>query len=72
MLIYTLFGLANVVIAERLDRTRVGERNVDLPCCGVFEMSGWSEQDVMGADVVSAFGLQGFEEEKNPVKLTLE
>ena len=39
---------------------------------GVFELSGWSEQDVMGADVVSAFGLQGFEEEKNPVKLTLE
>jgi PAS domain-containing protein len=36
---------------------------------GVFEMSGWSEQEVMGADVVSAFGLQGFEEEKNPVKL---
>ena len=28
------------MIAERLDRTRVGERNVDLPCCGVFEMSG--------------------------------
>ena len=39
---------------------------------GVFELSGWSEQDVMGADVISAFGLQGFAEEKNPVKLTLE
>jgi PAS domain-containing protein len=39
---------------------------------GVFEMSGWNEKDVMGADVVTAFGLQGFEEEKNPVKLTLE
>jgi PAS domain S-box-containing protein len=39
---------------------------------GVFELSGWSEQDVMGADVVTAFGLQGFEEEKNPVKLALE
>ncbi len=39
---------------------------------GVFELSGWGEQDVMGADVVSAFGLQGFAEEKNPVKLTLE
>jgi len=39
---------------------------------GVFELSGWSEQDVMGANVISAFGLQGFDEEKNPVKLTLE
>ena len=36
---------------------------------GVFELSGWSEQEVLGADVVSAFGLEGFEEEKNPVKL---
>ena len=27
---------------------------------------------MLGADVVSAFGLQGFEEEKNPVKLALE
>ena len=39
---------------------------------GVFEMSGWSETEVLGADVVSAFGLAGFEEEKNPVKLALE
>ncbi len=30
----------DVVIAERLDRTRVGDKPVDLPCCGVFEMSG--------------------------------
>ena len=29
----------NIVMAERLDRTRIGERAVDLPCCGVFEMS---------------------------------
>jgi len=27
---------------------------------------------VLGADVVSAFGLAGFEDEKNPVKLSLE
>jgi PAS domain-containing protein len=39
---------------------------------GVFELSGWGEQEVLGADVVSAFGLAGFEEEKNPVKLSLE
>ena len=28
----------NVVIAERLDRTRAGEKSVDLPCVGVFEL----------------------------------
>jgi len=28
----------NVVIAERVDRTKVGEIAADLPCCGVFEM----------------------------------
>jgi limonene-1,2-epoxide hydrolase len=28
----------NIVIAERVDRTRIGDRSVDLPCCGVFEM----------------------------------
>ncbi|MFN3514443.1 MAG: SgcJ/EcaC family oxidoreductase [Phenylobacterium sp.] len=28
----------NLVFAERLDRTRLGERKVDLPCCGVFEL----------------------------------
>lgn len=27
-----------VVVAERMDRTKVGEKSVDLPCCGVFEM----------------------------------
>jgi PAS domain-containing protein len=39
---------------------------------GVFELSGWSEADVIGADLVTAFGLAGFEEERNPVKLALE
>lgn len=28
-----------IVVAERLDRSRVGEREINLPCCGVFEMS---------------------------------
>ena len=27
-----------LVIAERLDRTRVGEKSVELPCVGVFEL----------------------------------
>jgi len=39
---------------------------------GVFELSGWSEADVLGADVVSAFGLSGFPEDRNPVRLALE
>jgi len=33
-----ILGSGNVVIAERLDRTKVGSIAVDLPCCGVFEM----------------------------------
>ncbi len=28
----------DVVFAERIDRTRIGDKQVDLPCCGVFEM----------------------------------
>lgn len=28
----------DVVIAERLDRTEAGDKSVDLPCTGVFEM----------------------------------
>jgi limonene-1,2-epoxide hydrolase len=30
----------NLVIAERLDRTRAGDKSVDLPCVGVFEIEG--------------------------------
>ena len=33
-----IMGDGDVVVAERLDRTEVGEVKVDLPCCGVFEM----------------------------------
>jgi PAS domain-containing protein len=39
---------------------------------GVFELSGWNEADVIGVDVVSAFGLSGFEQNRNPVALALE
>jgi len=28
----------NVVIAERLDRTKAGDKSVDLPVVGVFEL----------------------------------
>ena len=30
----------DTVFAERMDRTKIGNRSVDLPCCGVFEMAG--------------------------------
>jgi limonene-1,2-epoxide hydrolase len=33
-----LISAGNVVIAERLDRTQAGDKSVDLPCTGVFEM----------------------------------
>lgn len=33
-----IVGNGDVVIAERLDRTEVGSKQVDLPCTGVFEM----------------------------------
>ena len=33
-----IVGAGDVVIAERLDRTEVGSKRVDLPCTGVFEM----------------------------------
>lgn len=36
--ILNLAEAGDVVIVERLDRTRLGEKRVDLPCCGVFEM----------------------------------
>lgn len=29
-----------LVMAERVDRTRIGDRSVALPCVGVFEMQG--------------------------------
>ena len=33
-----IVGAGDVVIAERLDRTYAGDKAVDLPCTGVFEM----------------------------------
>jgi limonene-1,2-epoxide hydrolase len=36
--ILTLAETGNVVVAERLDRTRAGDKSVELPCTGVFEI----------------------------------
>jgi limonene-1,2-epoxide hydrolase len=37
--IVTLVSRGDLVVAERVDHTRVGDRQVDLPCCGVFELA---------------------------------
>lgn len=36
--VLSLVSRGDVVIAERIDRTVVAGKPVDLPCCGVFEM----------------------------------
>lgn len=36
--VLNLVASGDVVIAERLDRTKAGDKTVDLPCVGVFEM----------------------------------
>jgi limonene-1,2-epoxide hydrolase len=35
-----IVGTGDVVIAERIDRTVAGGNSLELPCCGVFELSG--------------------------------
>jgi PAS domain S-box-containing protein len=39
---------------------------------GVFELTGYAEDDLMGRDVVDALVLSGFEPDRNPVALSLE
>jgi hypothetical protein len=39
---------------------------------GVFELSGFREQELLGADLVERFGLNGFEPDQNPAALALE
>ncbi len=36
--ILTIAETANVVLAERVDRTRAGDKSVELPCTGIFEI----------------------------------
>jgi limonene-1,2-epoxide hydrolase len=36
--VVNVLASGNVVMVERIDHTRMGERHVDLPCCGIFEM----------------------------------
>ena len=39
---------------------------------GVFELTGYREQELMGRDVVEAFGLQGFEAGQSPIAFAVE
>ena len=39
---------------------------------GMFELTGWSEADLLGAKLVDGLGLAGFEESRNPAALALE
>src|SRR5205807_1760 len=39
---------------------------------GILELTGYQESDVMGQEVMDAFGVTGFEEGKNPAELTRE
>ncbi|MDZ4775192.1 MAG: limonene-1,2-epoxide hydrolase family protein [Alphaproteobacteria bacterium] len=51
--VINITSAGDVVIAERVDRTMVGDKAVNLPCCGVFEMrdgriSVWRDYFDMG------------------------
>src|SRR5437867_9878143 len=39
---------------------------------GVFELSGYQEEELLGSDIVKGLGLAGFEAERNPAQLALE
>ena len=54
--ILNLLADDHIVMVERLDRTRIGEKGVDLPCFGIFEMEGgkikvWRDYFDMGTFV---------------------
>ena len=36
--ILNIVASGDLVFVERVDRTELGQRKVELPCCGVFEM----------------------------------
>ena len=56
---------AGFVVCDREGRILAAGR-------GVFELSGYREQELIGANIVDRLGLSGFEEERNPAKIALE
>jgi PAS domain-containing protein len=56
---------AGFVVCDREGRILAAGR-------GVFELSGYRERELIGADLVARLGLGGFEPERNPAKIVLE
>ena len=59
--ILTLIGEGEVVVCERIDRTRTQNGDVDLPCCGVFLMEDgkiklWRDYFDMGTYISAMSG----------------
>ena len=48
------------------------DRRVIAAGRGVFELTGYQEADVLGRDLVDAFGLGGFDPARNPAQLALD
>ena len=38
--ILNIIAAGDLVAAERVDRTKMGDKSVDLPCAGMFELEG--------------------------------
>ncbi len=56
--IVNVVAAGDLVVAERVDRTRAGDKSVDLPCVGVFELENgkikvWRDYFDMGTYVKS-------------------
>ncbi len=56
---------AGFVVCDREGRILASGR-------GIFELSGYREQELIGGDLVERFGLSGFEAERDPAALALE
>jgi PAS domain S-box-containing protein len=56
---------AGFVVCDREGRILAAGR-------GVFELSGYREQELIGANIVERLRLSGFEAERNPAKIALE
>lgn len=59
--ILTIMGAGDVVICERLDRIKAKNRDIDLPCCGVFLIADghireWRDYFDMGTYVRNMHG----------------
>ena len=59
--ILNILAAGPVVMVERIDRTKLGELSVDLPCFGIFEMEGgkikiWRDYFDMSTYVNAASG----------------